>query len=480
MSKQSFQTVQQKVENQKSFQKISKSGIIYVSIKGWIARFIILALASLAVAINIQIGLELNEPVLLYANILPIQAMLYLLIGWIFYRNPATGKPGTALVSVIIPVYNQESMIELVIDAIYQSTYRNLEIIAVNDGSKDSSGKILDKLSKKHTTLKVIHRKNEGKRKAVATAFYKSKGKFFILIDSDSVVDKHAITEIMKTFNGDPKVGAVVANAKVWNARKNILTKCQDVWYDYSFNIRKAAESVFGCVLCCSGCLSGYRKEAIENYIPYWVRSTIHDSEDRELTSYTLANSWGKKEMSRHYSHLPRFSHRALESMSKFDDAEDRALTAQSLPVWKTVYTASATVYTDVPEKLLGFLRQQQRWKKGTTRVGFFVSSFFWRKNPVISLIFYIEFMLTFVTPAIVFTVFIYVPIVHNTLWAPLVFLAGMQLTGMAHGIDYRLRDPKSKNWKYKPLMNLMTAFVVSWLIFPALWNYKKNQWLTR
>ena len=104
----------------------------------------------------------------------------------------------------------------------------------------------------------------------------------------------------MKTFNADPKIGAVVANAKAWNAKKNFLTRCQDVWYDYSFNIRKATESVFGCVLCCSGCLSGYRRKAIENYIPYWVRATIHDSEDRELTSYTLANSWTKKEFLRH------------------------------------------------------------------------------------------------------------------------------------------------------------------------------------
>lgn len=480
MSKQVHQDVKKRLQAVKTNQKVSERGIIKISYHQWLARFAILGLACLAVAISIQIGIELNEPALLYVSVLPIHGILYLLIGWILYRNPATGKPGNELVSVIIPVYNQESMIEMVIDAIYESTYQNIEIIAVNDGSKDSSPKILDKLAVTYPTLKVIHRKNEGKRKAVASAFFKSKGKFIILVDSDSVIDKHAITEIMKTFNGDFKVGAVVANAKAWNSRKNILTRCQDVWYDYSFNVRKAAETYFGSVFCCSGCLSGYRREAIEGYIPYWVRSTIHNSEDRELTSYTFANSWAKQELQKYYEHLPAFSHKSLEEMAKYDDAEDRSLTAQAFPKWKSVYAASATVYTDVPEKMKGFLRQQQRWKKGTTRVNFFVSSFFWKRNPLISLIFYIEFMLTFITPAIIITVFLYVPLVHNTLVAPIVYLGAMLLTGLAHGVDYKFRDPKTKNWKYKPLMNLITAFVTSWLIFPAMWNYKKNQWLTR
>jgi hyaluronan synthase len=432
------------------------------------------------VSYNIQLGIDLGEPLLIYANLLPIHGILYLFIGWFFYRNPAKGPIGNELVSIIIPVYNQKAMIEIVIDAIYKSTYRNIEVIAINDGSTDGSKELLDKLAKKYSTLKVIHKKNEGKRKAVALAFYESKGGFIILVDSDSVIDKNAIAEIMKTFNGDSKVGATVGYAKAWNAQKNILTRCQDVWYDYSFNIRKSCESAFGCVMCCSGCLAGYRREAIAHYIPYWVRSTIHDSEDRELTSYVVATPWAKSEFRKHYSSLPSFSEKAMESMAQYDDAEDRGLTAQVLHTWKAVYVASAVVYTDVPEKFSGFIKQQQRWKKGTTRVNFFVSSFFWRRNPIMSLIFYLDFMMAFITPFIIMTVFLYIPLVHQSLWHPLIYLAGMQLTSLAHGSDYKFRDVKAKNWKYKPVINLITAFVTSWLIFPAIWNYKKNQWLTR
>ncbi len=468
------------IQNKKSGQRISKRGIIIVSKKAWTTRVVVLICAGIIVAYNIHLGLELEEPLLVYSNLLPIHGIAYLIIGWFFYRSPAKGEIGNALVSVIIPVYNQEAMIEIVIDAIFASAYKNIEVIAINDGSKDGSKEILDNMKRKYPGLKVIHKNNEGKRKAVAVAFYKSTGKFVVLVDSDSVIDKNAISEMMKTFNGDAKIGAAVGYAKVWNSEKNLLTKCQDVWYDYSFNIRKTAESAFGCVMCCSGCLAGYRREAIADYIPYWVRSKIHDSEDRELTSYVVATKWGKSEFTKLYANLPPLTQKTMESMANYDDAEDRGLTAQTLIVWKAVYVASAIVYTDVPEKLRGFLKQQQRWKKGTTRVNFFVSSFFWRRNPVMSLIFYLDFMMAFITPFIILTVFLYMPIIHKMFWLPLTYLAGMELTALAHGIDYKFRDSNAKNWKYKPVMNLLTSFVTSWLIFPALWNYKKNQWLTR
>jgi hypothetical protein len=53
-------------------------------------------------------------------------------------------------------------------------------------------------------------------------------------------------------------------------------------------------------------------------------------------------------------------------------------------------------------------------------------------------------------------------------------------LVGLAAGLDYKLREPETKNWKYKPLMNLIASFVLPWLLIPALWTYRKNRWLTR
>lgn len=468
------------IANKKSGQRLSTKGLIIVSKKAWMTRISVVTLGFFLIAVNINIGLQLDDMLIVYSNVLPLYGILYLAVGWFFYRNPATGKVGNELVSVIIPVYNQKAMIGMVIDAVYDSTYKNIEVIAINDGSTDGSKEILDEIQKKHPSLKVLHKENAGKRKAVAIAFYKATGNFLVLVDSDSIIEKNAIAELMKTFNGNPEVGAVVGLAKTWNSNKNILTKCQDVWYDYSFNIRKACESVFGLVMCCSGCLAAYRREAIQDYIPYWVRSKVHDSEDRELTSFVVAPKWGKKELPRLYADLPPYSHKLMKEMADYDDAEDSGLTGQSLLNWEAVYVASAIVYTDVPEKFRGFLRQQQRWKKGTTRVNFFVSTFFWKRNPIMATIFYLDFMMAFITPFIITTVFFYEPVLHHSLWIPLTYLGGMQVIALAHGLDYKFRDSTTRNWKYKPLMNLLTAFVTSWLIFPALWNYKKNQWLTR
>ncbi|MFY3741736.1 MAG: hyaluronan synthase [Candidatus Nitrosomirales archaeon] len=444
-----------------------------VSKKGWVVRIATLTGITLFMVYNLYQGSQLNDPLIVYSTLMPLHALEIFIVGWLFFRSPANGRVGNDLVSIIIPIYNQKSMIQTVIDSIYRSTYRNIEVIAVNDGSDDGTKEILDVLASKHPSLKVIHKNNEGKRKAVATGFFASKGNYIVLIDSDSVVDEHAITEFMKTFNANPTVGAVVGYAKVWNAGKSILTKCQDVWYDYAFNIHKTCESTFGSVLCCSGCLAGYRREAIANFIPYWIKAKIHNSDDRDLTSYAIATPWAKSE-------LAPFPKKLMESMAQYDDAEDRGLTAQALVEWKSVYVPTAIVYTDVPDKLKGYLKQQKRWKKGYVRSNFFVSAFFWRKNPLMSLVFYTEFMTTFTAPLITLIVLVYEPFVLRQFWIPLVFLGGQLLIGLAAGLDYKFRDPTAKNWMYKPLMNLVASFVLSWLIFPALWNYRKNEWLTR
>ena len=174
------------------------------------------------------------------------------------------------LFSIIIPEFNQKEMIETVIDSVYASTYKNIEVIAVNDGSTDDSGRVLDSLREKFPNLKVVHKANEGKRKDVSSGFQQSIGKFIILIDSDSIIDRNAIEEFAKVFKSDPTIGAVAGQAKIFNANENTLTKCQDSWYDYEYNIYKAYESYLGTVTCCSGCLAGYRSEAIENVLINW------------------------------------------------------------------------------------------------------------------------------------------------------------------------------------------------------------------
>jgi len=458
-------------------QRISRNGRIVVSKKAWVVRALALVVIASIMFYNLFWGWTTEDPLIIYSVVAPIHTLIIFVVGWCFFKNRATGKVSEELVSVIIPVYNQEKLIGEVIKAIFKSSYPNIEVVAVNDGSKDNTGMVLDFLAEEYPKLKVIHQTNGGKRAAVASGFYASTGRFVALIDSDSVVDEKAIEEFMKTFNANPDVGGVVANGKVLNADKNFITKCQDAWYDYAFNIHKTTESMFGTVLCCSGCLAAYRREAIARFIPFWASETVQNSDDRDLTSYTFATPWAKSELT---SSLSGLSGRLLKAMSQYDDAEDRGLTAQTLTTWKTVYVPTAVVYTEVPDRFRTYIRQQTRWKKGYVRSCFFVSAFFWKKNPLISFVFYTEFMSTFIFPAILFSIYFYAPVMYHLYWLPLSYWAGQLLFGLVAGFDYRFRQPMARNWKYKPFMNIIASTMLPWLVFPALWTFRKNRWLTR
>ena len=120
----------------------------------------------------------------------------------------------------------------------------------------------------------------------MASGFVQSQGQYIILIDSDSIIENNAIAEFVKVFDSDSSIGSAAGHAKVWNSDKNFLTKCQDSWYDYEYNIFKTYESYFGTVTCCSGCLAGYRREAIENVLSNWINDDQKCYQNRPESSF--------------------------------------------------------------------------------------------------------------------------------------------------------------------------------------------------
>ena len=456
-----------------SKQRISKTGRILVSRKAWVARLSMLSALVFFMIYNIALALTVDDPLIVYSTLMPLHAIVIFVISWCFFKSPATGEVPDDLVSVIVPVYNQEVLIRNVIEAVFRSTYSNIEVIAVNDGSRDKTGQVLEDIARQNPRLKVVNKANGGKRTAVAAGFFASKGEFIVLIDSDSIIDEYAIEQFMRTFSADQKVGGVVANGKVLNVDRNVLTKCQECWYDYAFNIHKTMESTFGTVLCLSGCLAGYRRKAIANFVPLWAEDRVQYGDDRNLTTYVLATPWAR-------GYLAPVSERFMKSMASYDDSEDRGLTAQTIINWKTVYVPTAVVHTEVPENMRQYLRQQVRWKKGYLRSTFFVSAFFWRKNPIIAALFYIEFMSAFTSPLILFSIYFYGPFFLGQYAFPLVYLAGQLLVGLIAGLDFRFRDRSAKRWMYKPLMNMISATILPWVLLPAIWSLRKNGWLTR
>lgn len=93
------------------------------------------------------------------------------------------------LISVIVPVYNVEQYLEKCVNSITNQTYRNLEIILVDDGSTDNSGKICDHLAKNDSRIKVIHKKNGGVAEARNFGIDVATGENISFIDSDDYIN---------------------------------------------------------------------------------------------------------------------------------------------------------------------------------------------------------------------------------------------------------------------------------------------------
>ena len=94
------------------------------------------------------------------------------------------------LVSVIVAVYNIEEYLPRCIDSILAQTYRNLEIILVDDGSTDSSGGICDDYAQKDRRIKVIHKKNGGLSDARNAGLDKVSGDYIGFVDGDDWIDE--------------------------------------------------------------------------------------------------------------------------------------------------------------------------------------------------------------------------------------------------------------------------------------------------
>ena len=103
-------------------------------------------------------------------------------------------------VSVLIPLYQQELFFEKCISSICKQSYKNLEIIVVNDGSTDGSSIILEKWAEKDIRIKAINKKNEGVLKARYDAYRMATGDFIAVVDSDDYIPKKSIELLLESI----------------------------------------------------------------------------------------------------------------------------------------------------------------------------------------------------------------------------------------------------------------------------------------
>lgn len=132
------------------------------------------------------------------------------------------------LVSVIIPIYNVSQYLKQCLDSIINQTYKNLEIILVNDGSTDNSGKICDKYAETDSRITVIHQKNKGQAYARNEAIKLSNGSFVLYVDGDDYISSTHIQLLVSAsikYNADIVQCSMIKFSEKRNLRKILKKK---------------------------------------------------------------------------------------------------------------------------------------------------------------------------------------------------------------------------------------------------------------
>lgn len=110
------------------------------------------------------------------------------------------------LVSIIVPVYNSENWLIFCLNSILNQSYQNIEVIVVDDGSKDNSAYICDSFGKKDSRIKVIHKKNAGVSSARNCGIDCAKGEYIQFVDSDDIIHPQMtekLVEIIEEKNAE-------------------------------------------------------------------------------------------------------------------------------------------------------------------------------------------------------------------------------------------------------------------------------------
>ena len=193
-------------------------------------------------------------------------------------------------VTVIIPAYNEEKVIESTVRSVLASDYPNLKIIVVDDGSKDSTyGVVQATFADEIATGRVLllTKPNSGKAEALNFGLQHTQDDFYVGIDADTAIAPNAVSLLAAHF-ADEQVGAVAGNAKVGN-RVNLWTRWQALEYITSQNFERRALNVVGAVSVVPGAIGAWRREAVQESGGYHTDTV---AEDADLTMSLLEHGW--------------------------------------------------------------------------------------------------------------------------------------------------------------------------------------------
>ena len=371
-----------------------------------------------------------------------------------FYRPVPIDPDYTPGVTIIVPCFDEEEWIQRTIHSCINQDYPvdKLEVIVVDDCSNDRSAERVQEMiaelkaaDTNDSAYRVSERirflqqpQNLGKRDAMARGAKEAKHELLVFVDSDSFLDPFAVRNIVQPFK-DKEMGGVSGRTDVANTYTNALTKMQAVRYSIAFRVMKAAEGYFDAATCLSGPLSCYRKDLVLKYMDAWLNQ------------------------------------RFLGQKATFGD--DRSMTNFILRHNRTTYQDSAVCMTIVPRSYSVFLRQQMRWKRSWLRESLIASRFMWKKEPFMSLGFYMGVLVPIAAPVVVIYNLLFVPIMHRVF--PVSFVVGMLMMALLMSMA-QLLIRRSTTWIYAMWFCVYYEAVLLWQM-PVAWvTFWKTTWGTR
>jgi hyaluronan synthase len=351
--------------------------------------------------------------------------------------------------TVIVPAYNEGNLVFQTLLSIANSDFpkHKLQILAIDDGSKDDTWYWMKKAKEQLGDQIVVLQQpeNKGKRHALYRGFNLGTGEIFVTIDSDSIIKPNTLRNLVSPFVTDQKCGAVAGNVRVLNNKNAILPKMLNVSFVMSFEFVRSVESQLGSVLCTPGALAAYRSSAVFECLPEWINQTFMGV--------------------------------------KSDIGEDRAMTNMILKQGKKVlFQRNAVVLTDVPEKYQGLYKMFIRWGRSNVRENLAMAKYvftnFKKESKVgTRLLFANQFLTLAMTyPFLIFM--LYFIVVH-----PLLFLSstllGILIISSFPVLFYAKRYSAAESlWAYA--YSILFTFGLFWISPYAIATAGKSGWLTR
>ncbi len=366
---------------------------------------------------------------------------------WMAYRPaPAATRETAPSLTVIIPAYNEGAMVLQSIESAVHADFprERLEILVIDDGSKDDTWSYIRQAAERYPGLVTAVRQpnNQGKREALALGFARARGEILVTIDSDSVIERGALLAIAGPFR-DARVGAVAGKVLVYNRVHGLIPRMLHVRFIISFDMRRAAESVYRNVFCCPGALTALRADAVRSVLERWrnqhfLGSRCTFGEDRAMTNYLLDSGY---------------------------DA---------------LYQRTAVVHTVVPHAFGKLCRMLLRWDRSYVREELRFARIVWKRPWPTRLLASFDRFITNGRFPISYSGLAVLPLVLAQDPGITVPMLGVMGGVSLFNVLYYLRSERSFDFLYGVLYAYFYSFALFWIFPYALATVRARSWLTR